>query len=177
MRLCSGWNSGFKYIGLDVPVEPAVVHLRSLAANNLDYYYAAHQSPFCVRRRLARLAVAGSAAAPPSGRRAGLSIVAAVPSPAVAAKQEPQEVRRYICPRPRFYCFIHFVYTLTDHYRAEPRYLPSQIPTVLIDNMSDPLATIITVKFGDLLGELLDTVRPGPLRRSPACAVSACNSS
>jgi UTP:GlnB (protein PII) uridylyltransferase len=76
------------------------------------------------KRRLARLAVAGSAAAPPSGRRAGLSIVAAVPSPAVGAKQEPQE-----------------------------------IPTVLIDNMSDPLATIITVKFGDLLGELLDTTQ------------------
>ena len=34
----------------------------------------------------------------------------------------------------------------------------SQIPMVLIDNMSDPLATIITVGFGDLLGELLDTV-------------------
>jgi hypothetical protein len=32
-------------------------------------------------------------------------------------------------------------------------------PIVVIDNLSDPLATIVEVSFGDLLGELLDTVR------------------
>lgn len=32
---------------------------------------------------------------------------------------------------------------------------------VRIDNESDPFATIVTVEYGDLLGELLDTVRGG----------------
>lgn len=32
-------------------------------------------------------------------------------------------------------------------------------PEVHIDNLSDPLATIVTVKFGDFLGELLDTTQ------------------
>jgi len=32
---------------------------------------------------------------------------------------------------------------------------------VTIDNLSDPLATIVEISFGDLLGELLDTVRGG----------------
>lgn len=32
-------------------------------------------------------------------------------------------------------------------------------PVVTIDNLSDPLATIVEISYGDLLGELLDTVR------------------
>jgi len=32
-------------------------------------------------------------------------------------------------------------------------------PVVKIDNQHDPFATIVTVEFGDRLGELLDTVR------------------
>lgn len=31
-------------------------------------------------------------------------------------------------------------------------------PIVKIDNESDPFATIVTVEYGDRLGELLDTV-------------------
>lgn len=31
-------------------------------------------------------------------------------------------------------------------------------PTVMIDNLSDPLSTIVVVEFGDYLGELLDTM-------------------
>jgi hypothetical protein len=31
---------------------------------------------------------------------------------------------------------------------------------VKIDNSTDPFATVVTVEFGDRLGELLDTVRP-----------------
>jgi len=31
--------------------------------------------------------------------------------------------------------------------------------TVKIDNTSDPLATVVTIEFADVLGELLDTVR------------------
>jgi hypothetical protein len=30
---------------------------------------------------------------------------------------------------------------------------------VTLDNLSDPLATIVEISFGDLLGELLDTAR------------------
>jgi hypothetical protein len=33
-------------------------------------------------------------------------------------------------------------------------------PVVKIDNSRDPFATVVTVEFGDRLGELLDTVRP-----------------
>jgi len=33
------------------------------------------------------------------------------------------------------------------------------VPTVLIDNLEDPLATVITLEFGDYLGELLDTIQ------------------
>lgn len=33
------------------------------------------------------------------------------------------------------------------------------IPVVKIDNQSDPFATILTVQFGDRLGDLLDTIR------------------
>lgn len=35
------------------------------------------------------------------------------------------------------------------------------MPTVSIDNLSDPLATIVEVSFGNLLGELLDTASRG----------------
>jgi hypothetical protein len=31
-------------------------------------------------------------------------------------------------------------------------------PKVKIDNESDPFATIVTIEYGDYLGELLDTV-------------------
>ena len=31
------------------------------------------------------------------------------------------------------------------------------MPVVLIDNTADPLATVVTVSFGELLGQLLDT--------------------
>jgi hypothetical protein len=39
-------------------------------------------------------------------------------------------------------------------------------PVVNIDNLSDPLATVVEVSFGDLLGELLDTVRCFALRKT-----------
>ena len=32
-------------------------------------------------------------------------------------------------------------------------------PKVRIDNESDPFATVVTIEYGDMLGELLDTVR------------------
>ena len=31
------------------------------------------------------------------------------------------------------------------------------MPVVLIDNTADPLATVVTVSFGNVLGQLLDT--------------------
>lgn len=34
------------------------------------------------------------------------------------------------------------------------------IPVVKIDNRSDNFATVVTIEFGDQLGELLDTVSP-----------------
>ncbi len=34
-------------------------------------------------------------------------------------------------------------------------------PVVKIDNMSDAFATIVSIEFGDRLGELLDTVSVG----------------
>ena len=34
---------------------------------------------------------------------------------------------------------------------------PEGMPVVLIDNTADPLATVVTVSFGDVLGQLLDT--------------------
>ena len=34
---------------------------------------------------------------------------------------------------------------------------PDGMPVVLIDNTADPLATVVTVSFGDVLGQLLDT--------------------
>ena len=34
---------------------------------------------------------------------------------------------------------------------------PDGMPLVLIDNTADPLATVVTVSFGDVLGQLLDT--------------------
>jgi len=45
----------------------------------------------------------------------------------------------------------------TDAPSAAPS---SSVPTplVVIDNTSDSFATVVTVKFGDRLGELLDTV-------------------
>ena len=36
------------------------------------------------------------------------------------------------------------------------------VQTVLIDNFSDPFATIVIVEFGDYLGDLVDTVRDVP---------------
>ena len=40
------------------------------------------------------------------------------------------------------------------------------VPVVTIDNLSDPLSTIVEISFGDLLGELLDTVRGREAGRS-----------
>jgi hypothetical protein len=42
-------------------------------------------------------------------------------------------------------------------------------PVVKIDNISDPFATLVSVEFGDRLGELLDTVRG-----SCCCFVVVC---
>ena len=36
---------------------------------------------------------------------------------------------------------------------------PIPMPVVLIDQDSDPVATIVQVSFGDRLGALIDTVR------------------
>ena len=40
--------------------------------------------------------------------------------------------------------------------------LPDDIPTpvIKIDNQHDPFATVVTIEYGDRLGELLDTVHP-----------------
>lgn len=40
--------------------------------------------------------------------------------------------------------------------------LPDDIPTpiIKIDNQHDPFATVVTIEYGDRLGELLDTVNP-----------------
>ena len=38
-------------------------------------------------------------------------------------------------------------------------------PVVKIDNQHDPFATVVTIEYGDRLGELLDTVR-SPCRRA-----------
>ena len=35
------------------------------------------------------------------------------------------------------------------------------IPVIKIDNQHDPFATVVTIEYGDRLGELLDTVHPG----------------
>ena len=35
-------------------------------------------------------------------------------------------------------------------------------PVVKIDNEKDPFATIVSIQYGDRLGELLDTVGAGP---------------
>ena len=42
---------------------------------------------------------------------------------------------------------------------------PVPEPIVKIDNESDPFATVVSVEFGDRLGELLDTVRMTIRRR------------
>ena len=36
-------------------------------------------------------------------------------------------------------------------------------PVVKIDNQHDPFATVVTIEYGNRLGELLDTVRRSPL--------------
>ena len=35
----------------------------------------------------------------------------------------------------------------------------ARVQTVMIDNLSDPMATIVVIEFGDYLGDMLDTVR------------------
>jgi len=47
--------------------------------------------------------------------------------------------------------------------------LDSPKPAVQIDNQTDPFSTIVSVQYGDRLGELLDTVR----RRFPPRACLA----
>ena len=43
--------------------------------------------------------------------------------------------------------------------------LPDDIPTpvIKIDNQHDPFATVVTIEYGDRLGELLDTVQSSQL--------------
>ena len=47
----------------------------------------------------------------------------------------------------------------TSFFQAAPA-----TPIVRLDNLSDPLATIVEIEFGNLLGELLDTVRGAAAR-------------
>ena len=57
---------------------------------------------------------------------------------------------------------------------AQPEVKPT--PVVTIDNLSDPLATIVEISYGDLLGELLDTVRRGGGARLVApCRLLGCS--
>ena len=44
---------------------------------------------------------------------------------------------------------------------ATPAGLSGPKPTVKIDNQRDPFATVVSIEYGDKLGELLDTVRAG----------------
>jgi len=49
------------------------------------------------------------------------------------------------------------------------------VPVVSLDNLSDPLATIVEISYGDLLGELLDTVRACTAGQGRFdCAVLTC---
>lgn len=41
---------------------------------------------------------------------------------------------------------------------ADPTKGTGPVPVVKIDNLNDPFATVVTVEFGDKLGELLDTI-------------------
>lgn len=61
--------------------------------------------------------------------------------------------------------------------------LPDDIPkpVIKIDNQHDPFATVVTIEYGDRLGELLDTVSPSaslylcavmPLTTDPVSAAS-----
>ena len=56
---------------------------------------------------------------------------------------------------------------------AQPEVKPT--PVVTIDNLSDPLATIVEISYGDLLGELLDTVRRGGGARLVAPLLLGCS--
>ena len=47
---------------------------------------------------------------------------------------------------------------VADDVTAEAGAVPQ--PVVKIDNQHDPFATVVSVQFGDRLGELLDTVWP-----------------
>jgi hypothetical protein len=47
---------------------------------------------------------------------------------------------------------------------SDARSFQRRTQSVKIDNTSDPLATIVTIEFGDVLGELLDTVRASGAR-------------
>lgn len=38
-------------------------------------------------------------------------------------------------------------------------------PIIKIDNQHDPFATVVTIEFGDRLGELLDTVSAVPIQK------------
>ena len=53
------------------------------------------------------------------------------------------------------------------------------IPVVKIDNRADNFATVVTIEFGDQLGELLDTVRHscssiGDLCSAETCEITQC---
>lgn len=51
---------------------------------------------------------------------------------------------------------------LKEEQEAVLNSLPDDIPTpvIKIDNQHDPFATVVTIEYGDRLGELLDTVHP-----------------
>jgi hypothetical protein len=45
---------------------------------------------------------------------------------------------------------------------------------VQIDNQTDPFSTIVSIQYGDRLGELLDTVRVASLRLKQCAPRSRC---
>ena len=58
---------------------------------------------------------------------------------------------------------------LKEEQEAVLNSLPDDIPTpvIKIDNQHDPFATVVTIEYGDRLGELLDTVHPDSKRAPP----------
>ena len=58
---------------------------------------------------------------------------------------------------------------LKEEQEAVLNSLPDDIPTpvIKIDNQHDPFATVVTIEYGDRLGELLDTVHPDSNRALP----------
>lgn len=57
-------------------------------------------------------------------------------------------------------CALRCLASVTEEAPSEDTEEPVVVaePKVLIDNLSDPMATILIIEFGDYLGELLDTI-------------------